>query len=97
MPKITYKPLARLDLENIWHYTFEKWSVEQAEFYVSEIYKELENVCIHPSIAKLVTFNGIEYLKCGINHHYAFCRLEHDQFVVVRILHEGMDFQRHLS
>lgn len=38
---VRYKPLAKIDLEDIWKFTLEKWSVEQAEFYVREIYNEI--------------------------------------------------------
>ncbi|MBK8145906.1 MAG: type II toxin-antitoxin system RelE/ParE family toxin [Bacteroidetes bacterium] len=96
MLSITYKPFARIDLEDIWSYTLEKWSVEQAEFYVREIYNELKKLSIHPSIAKSVIFNEVEYLQFKINHHFAFCRATYDELMVIRILHERMDFQRHL-
>ncbi len=93
---ISFKPLARIDLEDIWYYTFSKWSIEQAEFYIDEIYNGLEHVSIHPSIAKPVFYNNIEYLQFKINHHYTFCRIENHELIVVRILHERMDFLRHL-
>jgi len=67
MLSISYKPLARIDLENIWNYTLEKWSLEQAEFYVREIYYEIEKLAIHPSIAKSVDYNETEYLQFKIN------------------------------
>ncbi|WP_323122551.1 type II toxin-antitoxin system RelE/ParE family toxin, partial [Burkholderia alba] len=30
-------PLAEADLEDIWTYTFEQWSLEQAERYVGDL------------------------------------------------------------
>jgi len=96
MTKISFKPLARIDLEEIWSYTFKKWSLEQADYYVVEIHKGIENLSINPSIAKTVQYNNNEYLKHKINLHYAFCRIENNELIVVRLLHERMDFLRHL-
>ena len=62
MLTITYKPFARIDLEDIWSYTLEKWSVEQAEFYVREIFNELKKLSLHPSIAKSVILMFIRKL-----------------------------------
>jgi len=33
---------AREDLENIWRYTFENWSQEQADRYLNLIFDEIE-------------------------------------------------------
>ena len=96
MLSISYKPLARIDLEDIWNYTLEKWSVEQAEFYVRQIYNEIEKLSLHPSIAKSVYYNEAEYLQFKVNHHFVFCRATRVELIVVRILHERLDFLRHL-
>ena len=60
MLTISYKPLARIDLEDIWHYTLEKWCVKQAEFYVREIYNEIQKLSLYPSISKPVNYNKAE-------------------------------------
>jgi toxin ParE1/3/4 len=96
MLTISYKPLARIDLEDIWHYTLEKWCVKQAEFYVREIYNEIQKLSLYPSISKPVNYNQAEYLQYKINHHVVFCRVTENELIVVRILHERMDFQQHL-
>jgi toxin ParE1/3/4 len=33
---------AKIDLEHIWFYTFENWSVKQADIYISTIFKAIK-------------------------------------------------------
>ena len=35
---------AELDLENIWLYTFETWSLQQADYYLDLILNEIEYI-----------------------------------------------------
>ena len=37
-------PLAEVDLENIWRYTFETWSVEQADSYLTDLVAAFEQL-----------------------------------------------------
>lgn len=40
---------AESDLEKIWLYTFENWSIEQAERYLSLIFDEIDYLCLKPN------------------------------------------------
>jgi len=40
---------AQSDLENIWLYTFETWSVEQADRYYNQILDEIEYLAENPT------------------------------------------------
>ena len=40
--------LAEIDLENIWLYTFEEWSLEQADYYYDLIMNEIEYISDNP-------------------------------------------------
>ena len=44
--------LALNDLENIWHYTAENWSKEQANKYYREIFEVIEAICNNPDIGQ---------------------------------------------
>ena len=44
--------LAESDLENIWLYTFEEWSLEQADYYYDLIMDEIEYIAENPKIGK---------------------------------------------
>jgi len=38
---------AQKDLENIWDYTYEKWSRNQANKYFEFIQSEIREICLH--------------------------------------------------
>ncbi|HBS11082.1 MAG TPA: type II toxin-antitoxin system RelE/ParE family toxin, partial [Flavobacteriaceae bacterium] len=40
------------DLEKIWAYTFDTWSIEQANRYISQIFEEIEYISIKPANGK---------------------------------------------
>ena len=40
---------AKIDLQNIWVYTLENWSIEQADRYINLIIDEIEYLCIKPN------------------------------------------------
>ena len=44
--------VAQFDLENIWLYTFETWSVEQADRYYNLILDEIEYLTKNPTSGK---------------------------------------------
>ena len=45
----TIRKEAEKDLENIWLYTFENWSIEQAEKYLNLIFDEIDYLCLKPN------------------------------------------------
>jgi toxin ParE1/3/4 len=96
MLHVLITPQAIDDLEQIWVYTFKKWSLEQADYYQDEINKSISNLAANPTIGKMVISNQIEYLKLKVHHHLLFFKIIQTDLIVVRILHEVMDVQRHL-
>ncbi|REG83358.1 type II toxin-antitoxin system RelE/ParE family toxin [Algoriphagus antarcticus] len=54
--KLVYElsKLAINDLESIWNYTPEKWSVEQANSYYRLIFEIIDSICIDPQIGKSI-------------------------------------------
>ena len=41
---------AENDLVKIWSYTFETWTIEQAERYINQIFEEIEYLTVKPEI-----------------------------------------------
>ncbi|KVE30153.1 plasmid stabilization protein ParE [Burkholderia singularis] len=88
-------PLAETDLEEIWLYTFETWSIEQAERYVGELTAAFERLARgewvgRPSRAR----DG--YLRCLVGSHVVFFRETAHTLDVIRVLHQRMDVDRYL-
>lgn len=90
---------AEKDLEKIWLYTFELWSLEQADRYVGSVLDEIEYVCIEP-------FSGFDYssLRKGywrtkVKSHFVFYKinLKQNKIEIIRVLHEMMDIENQLE
>lgn len=45
-------PRAIADLDDIWRYTAEIWSIEQADHYVDELVSVFETIAMMPSLAR---------------------------------------------
>ncbi len=88
-------PLAVSDLENIWLYTFEQWSREQADRYYRDLLEAIEALARGARTGRLVDIRE-GYLKYAVGQHFVFYRLSTTTLDVVRILHRRMDVDRHL-
>ena len=85
------------DLDSIWLYTLETWSENQADFYYHELVKSCQKIANRP------TYLDKEYKEImpglyghHIYKHLIFYILVEDGVEIIRILHERMDFARHL-
>ena len=98
MAKIRLSRKAIADLDGIWDYTAQTWSEEQAVIYYRQIYTTIQ------MLNNLPVFLEKEYgeIKPGlfgfkVGHHIVFYKKHQDGSIWVdRILHEKMDYQRHL-
>ena len=90
---------ANQDLENIWLYTFENWSVEQADRYSELIMDEIEYISTNPDSG--IDFSSIRkgYYRSRIKSHFIFYRINKKNNVVeiIRILHQRMDIENRLK
>lgn len=86
------------DLRSIWNYTVETWSEEQADSYYQNLVQAFETIAKRPESAG----HSYEDVRCGYRgchsgKHIIFYRvLRNGKVRIVRILHERMDFGRHL-
>ncbi len=82
---------ACLDLENIWSYTLETWSLQQADKYYNDIIDAMNLLCEEPSIGKSAEHLRKGYKSFKINTHVIFYIASHSELDVIRILHSQMD------
>jgi toxin ParE1/3/4 len=89
---------AEKDLEKIWLYTVENWSIEQADRYLNLIFDEIEYLCLKPNSG--FDFGEIRkgYWRSKVKSHLIFYKvnLKKNEIEVIRILHEVMDIDSHL-
>lgn len=90
---------AEIDLENIWLYTFEEWSLQQADYYLDLIIDEIEFISTHPKSGK--DYNNVRrgYFRSRIKSHFIFYRINLKEEIVeiIRILHQQMDIDSHIN
>ncbi|MCL4133648.1 UNVERIFIED_CONTAM: hypothetical protein GTU68_037247, partial [Idotea baltica] len=89
-------PRAASDLEAIWLYTFETWSIDQADTYHMQIIARLERLAAGELQGTDCDYIRSGYFKLMVGSHVAFYREAVYGFEIVRILHQSMDFERHL-
>jgi toxin ParE1/3/4 len=86
------------DLNNIWIYTSENWSVEQANRYYNLIVDEIEYVSENFLVTK--DFGNVRknYKFSKVKSHLVFYKKTgNTEMEVVRILHERMDIKNRIS
>lgn len=86
------------DLTNIWEYTIDKWSENQADKYYTSLLTSCQTIANNPEIGKVYFDITPTLYGFKINIHIIFYRKQIDQPVtIIRILHERMDLQNRLS
>lgn len=86
------------DLNDIWMYTFHKWSKEQADRYYDLIIGEIEFVADNYLMGKSVEEIRKGYRVFKIKSHLIFYRKTANELIeIVRILHQRMDVKKQLE
>jgi toxin ParE1/3/4 len=90
---------ALTDLEKIWHYTFETWSLEQADRYFNLLMDEIEYLTVNPKSGKDYSQLRKGYFSSRVKSHFIFYKmnLKDNVLEIIRILHEQMDIEAHLN
>ncbi|MCL6462758.1 MAG: type II toxin-antitoxin system RelE/ParE family toxin [Flavobacterium micromati] len=86
------------DINNIWIYTAENWSVEQADRYYNLIYDEIEYIVKDFEMARDFGKIRKSYKYSKVKSHLIFFKKdEMNEIEVVRVLHERMDIVNRLA
>ena len=85
------------DLEEIWLYTREKWSIEQADRYYNLIFDEISFICKNKTAGKSMEHVRKGYFAAKVKSHLIFYRIQPDKIEIIRILHERMDIENRLN
>lgn len=98
MIRYVLSPAAQDDLAQIWDYTSERWSHDQAEKYVREIQRAIELVVDNPLIGRPCDEVRAGYRRHAVRSHTLYYRIASSGLIhVVRVLHKRMDVERHLD
>ena len=97
--KVEYEPsrLAQHDLEDIWLFSFENWSVDQANKYYELVLKEIELICENPNRGRAIPTIKALHRIWQIKSHLIVYKVEQDRIWVDRILHYRMNIEERLG
>ena len=98
MIKVILRQEAIDDLNNIWDYTFEKWSESQADKYYETIKFACKEIGRNPELGKEYTEISRQLfgLKSG-KHIIFYHQASQNEIEVIRILHQRMDLKSRLT
>jgi len=87
------------DIENIWLYTIENWSIDQADRYLNLILDEIEYLSGNPKSGKDFSKVRKGYFRSKIKSHFIFYKidLKNEEIEIIRILHQRMDIETQLN
>ncbi|WP_162419584.1 type II toxin-antitoxin system RelE/ParE family toxin [Cyclobacterium roseum] len=86
------------DLNEIWDYTADEWSEEQADKYYNMLLNSCQDIANNPGLGK--NYDGITTDLFGLkaNQHIIFYRKTNTiQIEITRILHGRMDLKNRLT
>jgi toxin ParE1/3/4 len=82
------------DLSEIWNYTYDEWSENQANRYYNFLLESCQEVANNPNFGKPYDEILKDLLGFKSNHHNIFFRvISTKEIEVIRILHERMDLK----
>jgi toxin ParE1/3/4 len=85
------------DLSNIWRYTVETWSEEQADKYYEMLLTCCSTVADNPNLGKSYHRIIKDLFGFRANRHIIFYRIvTPNQIEITRILHEQMDLENRI-
>jgi toxin ParE1/3/4 len=88
-------PQAQADIDAIWDYTADRWSEEQADRYI-KLQEAMERLARDPRRGRPCDQLRRGYRKYSVGSHVLFFRVVANRIEIIRVLHQQMDFERHL-
>jgi len=89
---------AIFDLEKIWLYTLNKWSIEQADRYHNLIIDEIQFIVDNYELCGKMDYVRTGYRMSKVKSHLIFFKKTEDNIIeIIRILHQNMDIENRLK
>lgn len=86
------------DLEEIWIYTYQNWSVEQADRYYNLIIDEIEFLSSNPLSGRSMDYIKEGYRVSKVKSHLVFYKiLTNEAIEIIRVLHQRMDVKNRMK
>jgi toxin ParE1/3/4 len=88
---------AQSDLINIWEFTLENWSIDQADRYYNLIIDKVKDICKKPDLGRSYNHVRQNYWGVNVKSHIVFYKIGKEEIEVIRILHQRMDLESRLN
>ncbi len=96
--KYSISEKANQDIEKIWLYTFENWSLEQADRYYNLILDEIEFISENFESGKSADYIKNGYRSSIVKSHIIFYKKSRRNIVeIIRVLHQKMDIENRMD
>ena len=97
MAKYPLSNKAVSDLSQIWNYTYETWSENQADNYYSFLISTFESIALNPNLGKSYDVIALKLLGLLAKRHIIFYRkMDNGSIEIIRILHSSMDLKNRM-
>ncbi len=87
---------ARSDLVDIAQWSLDHWGEARGRAYMADLDKAFERVVTYPRLGKSLEMLRPGYRSARQGRHVIFYRLELGSVVIIRVLHDRMEFMRWL-
>lgn len=86
------------DLNNIWEYTIQEWSEQQADHYYYMLLNSFQEIADNPHLGKTYDEVSTKLFGVKVSRHIIFYRkLEDQPLEITRVLHGRMDLKNRLK
>lgn len=97
MKRLVVSATARDDLRGVARYSEREWGKARKKQYVQAIRRRFDLLRQRPEIGVERCDLGAGYRSLPVGRHIIFYRIEIDSIIVVRVLHQRMDFRYELE
>ncbi|WP_256484819.1 type II toxin-antitoxin system RelE/ParE family toxin [Endozoicomonas sp. 4G] len=88
-----FKPRAQQDLEDIYDYSASEFGEEQADLYIRNLFDTFQRLAETPGFARYRDDIRKGLKSYPVKAHIVFFRKMENGVLIVRVLHQSMDFQ----
>lgn len=97
MRRYSFTEAAKHDLKSIRHYSIDTWGKSQANRYTAILKQTIEALANGRAQPKLLTSIHPQLAVYYCQKHYICMLMKRDRLLIVRILHEKMDYLQRLK
>ena len=91
------RPKAEQYLEAIYQYGYQEFGVARAEQYIKNLDKAFHTLAKSPKLGRKYSYVREGLLAYPLISHIIFFRQYNNGIIIVRVLHQSMDYLRHFS